>query len=219
MTIKEQLINKINLKTKPIGSLGQLESIALQIGEIQNSLSPSLQRPVMLVFAADHGITDENVSLFPKEVTFQMVMNFLGGGAAINVFCKQNEIDIKVVDAGVDHHFEDLDGLIHAKVSNGTKNMLKAPAMTQKECLAAVRKGSELVNQEYKNGSNIIGFGEMGIGNTSSASMLMHKFTKLPLETCVGPGTGLDTEGVSHKLEILVRAHRDDIANLILHML
>ena len=203
MTIKEQLINKINLKTKPIGSLGQLESIALQIGEIQNSLSPSLQRPVMLVFAADHGITDENVSLFPKEVTFQMVMNFLGGGAAINVFCKQNEIDIKVVDAGVDHHFEDLDGLIHAKVSNGTKNMLKAPAMTQKECLAAVRKGSELVNQEYKNGSNIIGFGEMGIGNTSSASMLMHKFTKLPLETCVGPGTGLDTEGVSHKLEIL----------------
>ncbi len=205
MTIKEQLIQKVNNKTKPIGSLGILEDIAIQIGEIQQTLTPELNNPVMLVFAGDHGLTEEGVSPFPKEVTFQMVMNFLNGGAAINVFCKQNKIAIKVIDAGVDYDFKNMPGLIHAKIGFCTKNMLKEPAMSIGECSLAMKKGAELVQTEFKNQSNVIGFGEMGIGNTSAAALLMSKFTKQKIENCVGPGTGLDAKGVSHKTKVLTQ--------------
>lgn len=201
--INTDLQNKINNKTKPLGSLGQLEEIAIQIGSIQNTLTPELKNPTLLVFAADHGLTDEGISPFPKEVTFQMVMNFLNGGAAINVFCKQNNINLKVVDAGVDFDFPESKGLIHAKIAKGTKNSLKEAAMSATECEAAMLKGAELIKIEAKQGCNIIGFGEMGIGNTSAATLLMHKFTGLDMEICTGAGTGFDEKGIQRKKEIL----------------
>jgi nicotinate-nucleotide--dimethylbenzimidazole phosphoribosyltransferase len=205
MSLKEQLLNKVNNKTKPLGSLGILEEIAIQIGEIQNTLTPELKNPVMLVFAGDHGLTDEKISPFPKEVSFQMVINFLNGRAAINIFCKQNNINIKVIDAGIDYDFKNIDGLVHAKVAFGTKNMLKEPAMSLNNCRIAMNKGAELVHVEFANQSNVIGFGEMGIGNTSAAALLMHKYTGYKIEDCVGPGTGLDENGVNHKLQVLTK--------------
>ena len=144
----------------------------------------------MLVFAADHGLTDEGVSAYPKEVTWQMVMNFVAGGAAINVFCRQNGFNLKVVDAGVDFDFPSGVPVINAKIARGTRNMQHEPAMTKDECAAAIQKGRELVQTEVANGCNIIGFGEMGIGNTSASSLLMHRFLNIPIDECTGAGTG-----------------------------
>jgi len=201
--LKEELQRKIDLKTKPTGALGQLEDIALQIGLIQQSLSPKLEKPTLLVFAADHGLVDEGISLYPKEVTWQMVMNFVSGGAAINVFCKKNGINLKVVDAGVDYDFPATAPIIPAKIARGSRNIRKEPAMTLAECRQAMDKGAELVQAEAKTGCNVIGFGEMGIGNTSASSLLMHRFTGIPIETCTGSGTGMQGEGLSHKTRIL----------------
>lgn len=201
-----QLQTKIDNKTKPLGSLGILEEMALQIGSIQKTLTPQLSNPTIIVYAADHGITEEGVSPYPKEVTMQMVMNFLNGGAAINVFCRQNNINLMVADAGVDYDFVPSVPLIHAKVKKGTRNITKQPAMTLDECQTAMSKGGEIVYRQFQEGCNIIGFGEMGIGNTSAASLLMSKYCNLPIEQCVGRGTGLNGEGVKKKTEILIRA-------------
>lgn len=203
MTLEQQLKHKIDLKTKPLGALGLLEDLALQIGLIQNTLTPELKNPALLVFAADHGLTDEGISPFPKDVTWQMVMNFVGGGAAINVFCRQNNINLKVVDAGVDYDFPADIPVIDAKVARGTRNMRVEPAMTSEECASAIQKGRELVQEETKNGCNIIGFGEMGIGNTSASSLLMHRFLGIPVEECTGSGTGMFGDQLSHKVKIL----------------
>lgn len=206
MNLQEQLQHKINFKTKPLGALGLLEEIALQAGMVQGTLTPKLCNPALIVFAADHGLADEGVSPYPKEVTQQMVLNFLNGGAAINVFCKQNHIHLKVVDAGVDADFEDHALLIKAKVRKGTRNILKEPAMTLDECKEALHKGGEIVEAENQKGCNIIGFGEMGIGNTSAASLLMSKFCNIPVSQCTGRGTGLDDEGLKKKISILENA-------------
>lgn len=204
--MEKQLQHKIDFKTKPLGSLGKLESIALKIGKIQNSLSPVLSKPTMLIFAADHGLVEEGVSPFPKEVTAQMVLNFLNGGAAINVFCRLNGLDLKVVDAGVDFDFAANEQLIDAKLVRGTKNIMKEPAMSIELCQKALDKGAELLRNEHGNACNIIGFGEMGIGNTSSAALLMHKYTGIAIEDCTGRGTGLDDAGLNKKTEILKKA-------------
>ena len=204
--MQEKIQRKIDLKTKPIGSLGKLEDIAFKICTIQQTLTPKLNEPTMLIFAGDHGLADEGVSPFPKEVTHQMVLNFLGGGAAISVFCKQNGLNLKVVDAGVDFDFSEEVNLIHAKVGYGTKNILKEPAMSEAICIEAMNKGKEIVKAEFNNNCNIIGFGEMGIGNTSSAALLMNKITGHSIEDCTGRGTGHDDEGLKKKTEILKKA-------------
>ncbi|TCO08045.1 nicotinate-nucleotide--dimethylbenzimidazole phosphoribosyltransferase [Natronoflexus pectinivorans] len=201
--MKTQLQLKIDNKTKPPGSLGRLEEIALQIGLIQNTLSPEIKNPTMLVFAADHGIADEKVSPYPKEVTWQMVMNFVSGGAAINVFCKQNRISLKVIDAGVDFDFPTDLPIVNAKIANGTRNMLHQPAMTIEECQAAIDKGREFILKEVQHGCNAIGFGEMGIGNTSPSSLLMHRFLNLPIEECTGAGAGMVGDKLDYKTSVL----------------
>jgi len=204
--LEADLKHKIDFKTKPLGALGQLEDIAKQIGVIQNTLSPELKNPHIVVFAGDHGITNEGVSAYPQEVTFQMVMNFLNGGAAINVFCKQNSIKIKVVDAGVNYEFPKGLNVIDSKVGKGTKSFLKEPAMSIKEAQKCIDRGSVIVNEIFRSGCNVIGFGEMGIGNTSSASALMSVICKTPVELCVGRGTGLDDAGVQNKIDVIKRA-------------
>ncbi|WP_271405110.1 nicotinate-nucleotide--dimethylbenzimidazole phosphoribosyltransferase [Tenacibaculum soleae] len=205
-TIKKALQDKIDFKTKPIGSLGTLETIALQVGQIQNTLTPILKKPSIVVFAGDHGIVKSNpVSPYPQEVTQQMVLNFLNNGAAINVFCNQNNIDLTIVDAGVNADFDSNPNLINAKISKGTKDYSIEKAMTTEECLSALTKGKQIVQQLYKNGTNTIGFGEMGIGNTSSAALLMSYFTNTPIEKCVGKGTGLNDDGVTKKAKILTK--------------
>jgi len=205
-TIKEELQHKIDFKTKPLGALGRLEDLALQIGMVQNTLTPQLRKPTMLVFAADHGIASEGVSAYPAEVTPQMVLNFLNGGAAINVFCRQNDIQLKVVDAGVNYDFEPNEFLIDAKIAKGTKNFLTEDAISRTQVQQCFQKAKEIVTKEFNNGCNIIGFGEMGIGNTSSASMLMSVLCNIPIEDCVGRGTGLNEEQYNHKIYILKEA-------------
>lgn len=204
--ITDSLQQVINNKTKPIGALGALEATALQVGRIQNTVTPILNRPAMLVFAGDHGIVEEGVSPYPQTVTAQMVMNFLAGGAAINVFARQHNMALRVVDSGVNIDFEQTEQLTHAKIAKGTNNFLHAPAMTTMQCEQALTVGVEIAYLETDLGSNIIGFGEMGIGNTSSASCLMHVLCDLPIESCVGRGTGLDDVGVQHKLTVLKKA-------------
>jgi nicotinate-nucleotide--dimethylbenzimidazole phosphoribosyltransferase len=204
--LEAELKHKIDLKTKPPGSLGLLEDIAIQIGLIQNTLCPELKKPHIVVFAADHGITNEGVSAYPQEVTFQMVLNFLNGGAAINVFCKQHGLGLKVVDAGVNHEFPKGSGVIDAKITMGTKSFLKEPAMTIDAAEICITRGSELVNELFHNGCNVIGLGEMGIGNTTSASALMSVVCRLPVHICVGRGTGLADERIHHKIDVIKRA-------------
>ncbi len=203
MSIKEQLQNKINNKTKPLGSLGMLEEIALQIGQIQNSLSPKLEKPTMLVFAADHGLTAEGISPYPKDVTWQMVMNFCTGGAAINAFCKQSGINLKVFDVGVDFDFPEELPITSAKIARGSRNMRNEPAMTNEECKKAILQGRDFVKTEAKHGCNTIAFGEMGIGNTSASALIMHKVTGLSIEECTGKGAGLSDTAVDNKTAIL----------------
>lgn len=197
---------KIDRKTKPLGALGRLENLAIRIGLIQNSLTPSLNRPCILVFAGDHGIAAEGVSAYPQAVTAQMVANFLAGGAAINVLARQHGIDLLIVDAGVHADLSDLPGLIHAKIGKGTDNFLLRPAMSPPQCEQALRIGAEQVWRQYRTGCNCIGFGEMGIGNTSSAAMLLHCLSGLPLIQCVGRGTGLSDGQLQHKLSVLQQA-------------
>jgi nicotinate-nucleotide--dimethylbenzimidazole phosphoribosyltransferase len=206
MKLIEQLQHKIDSKTKPIGSLGILEKLALQIGTIQNTLTPTLKKPTLIVFAGDHGIANEGVSAYPQEVTYQMVLNFLQGGAAINVFSAQHGINLKIVDAGVNFDFEKNENLVNAKIDKGTKSFLHQKAMTETQLIQCFDKGKEIVTQIANEGCNILGFGEMGIGNTSSASMLMSYLCNLPIEQCVGKGTGLNDEQLQNKIAILKQA-------------
>jgi nicotinate-nucleotide--dimethylbenzimidazole phosphoribosyltransferase len=206
MTLQEQIQHKINNKTKPLGALGRLEEVALQIALIQDTLTPGLVKPHIVVFAASHGIANEGVSAYPSEVTFQMVLNFLHGGAAINVFTKQNEIELTLVDAGVDHDFEPNEKLIDAKINHGTKSFLNQSAMTEEECQRAIEKGKEIVKNIVATGCNVIGFGEMGIGNTSSAAVIMSKLLAIPIEDCVGKGTGVNPDQYQNKINILQKA-------------
>lgn len=197
---------KIDLKTKPLGALGVLEEIAFKICQIQNTLTPKLNKPTILVCAGDHGITQEKVSPFPQEVTFQMVLNFLGGGAAINVFCRQNNIKLLVADTGVNYDFEPSEQLIDLKVRKGSRNFAVEPAMTIEECQKAILNGQNMVEKLHAEGSNCIGFGEMGIGNTSAAAALLCKYVGCSAKEASGAGTGLDSQGISHKAAVIEKS-------------
>lgn len=200
------LQDKINDLTKPKGSLGRLEELALQIGWIQQTLSPTLQHPVNVIFASDHGIADEGVSKSPKEVTRQVIHNFLNGGAGICFLARQHGIELKIVDGGVDFDFPAIPQLINRKIRKGTRNFLYEAAMTEEEMEKALRIGASVVNDCYAEGCNVISFGEMGIGNTAASSMWMSCLTGISLPDCVGAGSGLDEEGVRHKCHILQQA-------------
>ena len=204
--IRPALIDKINNLTKPKGSLGTLESHALQIGLIQQTLTPTLQHPQNIIFAADHGIVEEGVSLSPKEITWQQISNFLHGGAGVNFLCRQHGFTLKIVDAGVDYDLPYEKGIINMKVRKGTRSYLHEAAMTEEEMELCLERGAEVVRRCHEEGSNILSFGEMGIGNTSSSSMWMTCFTDIPLKECVGAGSGLDNAGIRHKYEILKQA-------------
>jgi nicotinate-nucleotide--dimethylbenzimidazole phosphoribosyltransferase len=204
--LKSALQQRIDQKTKPLGALGRLEGLALQIGQIQNTLTPQLKQPTMLVFAGDHGIAESGVSPYPQAVTAQMVLNFLNDGAGINVFAKQNNMQLRIVDAGVNYQFEPHPNLINAKIGMGTANFLYEPAMTQSQCEQALTIGAGQAKKEIDANCNVIAFGEMGIANTSSASCLMSVLCNVPIEQCAGRGTGLDDAGLAKKTEILKQA-------------
>jgi nicotinate-nucleotide--dimethylbenzimidazole phosphoribosyltransferase len=204
--IEEELQQKIDNKTKPTGSLGVLESLAKQIGTVFQTLEPKITKPNIVVFAADHGISNHGVSAYPQDVTRQMVTNFLEGGAGINVFCKQNNIELTIVDAGVNYDFPTNANLVSAKIGKGTQSFLHDPAMSQTELNLCFAKGKEVVNTIFQTGCNCIGFGEMGIGNTSTASVLMSILLELPIEDCVGKGTGVVDEKLIQKQNILKKA-------------
>lgn len=204
--MRDALLFKINDLTKPKGSLGTLEELALQISLIQQTSTPALSNPHNIIFAGDHGITDEGVSLSPKEVTRQMIGNFLNGGAGVNFLARQHHFTLKVVDGAIDFDFPEIPGFIDRKIRKGTANFLHQAAMTEEEMNRAIETGAEIVSSCHADGCNIISFGEMGIGNTSASSMWMTCLTGIPLHECVGAGSGLDNDGIRHKYNILKQA-------------
>lgn len=200
------LLGKIDNLTKPQGSLGTLEKIACQIGLIQQTLTPVLNHPVNVIYASDHGIADEGVSQSPKEVTRQVIHNFLNGGAGICFLARQHGFELKIVDGGVDFDFPSIPQLIDRKIRKGTRNFLQEAAMTREEMELAIQYGADIVTDCQKEGCNVISFGEMGIGNTAASSMWMTCLTGIPLINCVGAGSGLNKAGVIHKYNILKAA-------------
>lgn len=204
--IEPALADKIDNLTKPKGSLGTLEAIAMQIGLIQQTLAPALRHPVNVIYASDHGIADEGVSKSPKEVTRQVIHNFLNGGAGVCFLARQHGFELKIVDGGVDFDFPPIPRLIDRKIRKGTRNFLHEAAMTVEEMQQALQAGADIVTDCFREGCNVISFGEMGIGNTAASSMWMACLTGIPLVDCVGAGSGLDREGVQHKYEILSQA-------------
>lgn len=197
---------KIDQKTKPLGSLGKLEATALKLGLIQNTLSPALKNPAIVIFAGDHGIAHSGVSAFPQAVTAQMVFNFLRGGAAINVFAKTSGMALKIVNSGVAETITDFANhpdFINTPIALGTKSFATEAAMSAAQAQQALEAGAAVVRQLAASGCNVIGFGEMGIANTSAAACIISRLAKLPLEQCVGRGTGVDDAGLARKLAVL----------------
>lgn len=193
--------HKINMKTKPLGALGLLEDTAHQLAMIQGASAISINLPTMLVFAGDHGVSEEKVSLTSSDVTRQMVLNFLAGGAAINCFCRANDMALKVVDAGIKTPIND-DRLIIQRVGAGTRNLAKEAAMTEEEVLLSLEYGRRLAKQLAADGCNLLAFGEMGIGNTTPAACIMAALLGKSANECVGRGTGISDTQLEHKIQI-----------------
>ncbi|HET6254063.1 MAG TPA: nicotinate-nucleotide--dimethylbenzimidazole phosphoribosyltransferase [Puia sp.] len=210
-SLRQTLQHRIDNKTKPLGALGRLEEIALRVGLLQGTSHPVLSHPHIVVFAGDHGIAATGlVNPYPQAVTAQMVLNFIRGGAAINVFSRQHGLGLVVVDAGVNFEFDPAlvgDRLVSKKIGFGTRDYLEGPAMTAAETAAAIGAGSEVVARLAEKGCNCIGFGEMGIGNTSSASLIMSYIMGMPVAECVGRGTGASDEQLAQKRTTLEAVH------------
>ncbi|HEX5686850.1 MAG TPA: nicotinate-nucleotide--dimethylbenzimidazole phosphoribosyltransferase [Ideonella sp.] len=202
-TLARRVQHRIDRKTKPLGSLGRLESMALQLALVQGRDNPHLEAPQLVVFAADHGIAARGVSAYPSDVTWQMVENFLAGGAAVSVLARQHGLALTVVDCGVRHEFAPRPGLVVAKVAPGSDDVSLGPAMSATQRELAMAHGAALVRDLP---GNVLLLGEMGIGNTSAASLLMARLTGQPLADCVGRGTGLDDAGLARKLAVLAQA-------------
>ena len=198
--LAQRLQHRLDNKTKPQGALGRLEALALQIGLVQQTESPRLREPQVLVFAADHGLAANGVSAYPSDVTWQMVENFLAGGAAVSVLARQHGLALTVVDAGVRHEFAPRTGLLDRKIGPGTADALQGDAMSAAQCAAAIRGGRDVVRALP---GNVVLLGEMGIGNTSSAALLLARLTGADIDTCVGRGTGLDDAGLERKRSVL----------------
>ncbi|WP_250450586.1 nicotinate-nucleotide--dimethylbenzimidazole phosphoribosyltransferase [Caballeronia sp. ATUFL_M2_KS44] len=205
-TLEAELRRIIDMKTKPPGSLGRLESLALHMGLIQRTTKPRIERPAMIVFAGDHGIAAEGVSPYPQEVTAQMVANFLAGGAAINALSRSVGMTLEVVDAGVASPISIDKGCERLSLGLGTRNFAHEPAMSRDTAHEGIARGAARVRHHASLGTNVIGFGEMGIANTSAAACLMSRLCALPIDDCVGRGTGLDDRGLAHKRDVLRRA-------------
>ena len=205
-SLRPSIQKKIDNLNKPKGSLGRLESLAMQVCLIQQTLSPSLSHPCHLLLGGDHGIEREGVSVSPREVTWQQMINFTKGGGGVNMFCRQHGFDLKIVDVGVDYDLSDYPQILNYKIARGTRDFLHEPAMTAEEFEKAISIGCKLVDECYQQGCHILCIGEMGIGNTSPSSIWMHLFTGIPLVDCIGAGAGLNDEGIRHKYEILKKA-------------
>ncbi len=196
----------VDILTKPLGALGRLEPLAVQVCAIQGTLRPQITAPVAIVFAADHGIADRGVSAYPRAVTAQMVKNFLAGGAAISVLARTQGMELWIVDAGVDDDCGTHPRLVNAKIRRGTRDLVAESAMTAAECQAALVAGKRALEQVAAPDCNTVVLGEMGIGNTASSALLMHRLTGLQLRQCVGRGTGLDDAGLERKRAALASA-------------
>ena len=199
----EDIQKKIDHLNKPKGSLGTLEELAMQLCLIQHTMTPKLCHPCHFLFGADHGIEREKVSVSPREITWQQMINFTRGGGGVNMFCRQYGFDLKIVDVGVDYDLSKVPGIINRKIALGTNNFLYGPAMTEEQMEQAIAVGVEMVDKAIAEGSNIVCMGEMGIANTSPSSVWMSLFENVPLEECVGAGAGLDNEGIRHKYDVL----------------
>ena len=194
---------KIDNLNKPQGSLGRLEELAMQVCLIQQTLEPSLAHPCHLLLGGDHGIEREGVSVSPREVTWQQMINFTRGGGGVNMFCRQHGFKLCVVDVGVDYDLSNVPGIIDRKIARGTKNFLYEPAMSEEEFNQAIAVGVDLVDDCIAEGCRILCIGEMGIGNTSPSSIWMSLFGDIPLKDCIGAGAGLNNDGIRHKYEVL----------------
>jgi nicotinate-nucleotide--dimethylbenzimidazole phosphoribosyltransferase len=192
--------------TKPRGSLGRLEELAAWYVAIREELLPTIARKVVVIFAGDHGVVAEGVSAYPQEVTFQMVANFVQGGAGINVLSRHVGAEVQIVDIGVNHDFAGMPGLIGRKVAPGTRNLAREAAMSLDEALAAIVCGIELAQENIAAGADVLATGEMGIGNTTPAAALAAAFTGKPAAAVTGRGTGVDEAGYRQKVAVIDRA-------------
>jgi len=212
-SLRDAIKDKIDNLNKPKGSLGLLETLAEQICLIQQTLTPTLQHPCHLLFGGDHGIEREGVSVSPRDVTWQQMINFTRGGGGVNMFCRQHGFTLYIIDMGVDHDLTAYTDILNRKIAHGTKNFLYEPAMTEAQFNQAIETGCELVDRCHQDGCNIICMGEMGIANTSPSSIWMHLFGNIPLDECIGAGAGLNNPGLQHKREVLHKA----VAHYIAH--
>jgi len=221
IVLSEALQHRLDHKTKPVGSLGRIETLARRLGEILGQSQPQLVRPQLLVFAADHGLARQGVSAYPRDVTWQMVENFLAGGAAVSVLASQHGIDLTVIDCGVAHDFASRPPpapgkprLLVRKIACGTADSTQQRAMTHAQCLQAIANGREVVRALP---GNVVLLGEMGIGNTSAAALLLARLSGADIRQCTGAGTGLDEPAVARKTAVLgqvLQRHADAVAPL-----
>ena len=202
-SLKTAIQEKIDNLNKPKGSLGRLEELAMQVCLIQQTLEPSLAHPCHLLLGGDHGIEREGVSVSPREVTWQQMINFTRGGGGVNMFCRQHGFKLRVVDVGVDYDLSNVPSIINRKIARGTKNFLYEPAMSEEEFDKAIQVGVDLVDDCVAEGCHVLSIGEMGIANTSPSSIWMHLFGNIPLDECIGAGAGLNNDGIRHKYEVL----------------
>ena len=204
--LRPRIQQKIDNLNKPKGSLGRLEETAMQVCLAQQTLTPSLAHPCHLLLGGDHGIEREGVSVSPREVTWQQMINFTHGGGGVNMFCRQHGFSLRIVDVGVDHDLTAVPGITHRKIARGTRNFLYGPAMSEQEFDRAIEVGADLADECIGEGCRVLCIGEMGIANTSASSIWMHLFTGIPLADCIGAGAGLDRKGIRHKYEVLQKA-------------